>query len=169
MKRYLLIFASLAFFSAGIFGQTSIPKAQSMFIYNFSRLIEWPAGFSSGDFVIGVLGHSDLSNELETYTTGKKVGVQSIKVEQFKDASEINKCNILFVSYGKTKEMPDIVSKIGGNSTLIIAEKRGACDEGAAINFLIVNNALKFEVKPSNAKNGLKLSSKLSDMATQVY
>ena len=169
MKKYLLILVTLAFFSTGIFGQTSIPKAQSMFIYNFSRLIEWPASFSTGDFVIGVLGHSDIGNELKSYTMGKKVGVQSIKVEEYKDPSEIGKCNILFVSFGKTKEMPAVLSKIGGNSTLIITEKRGACDDGAAINFLIVSNALKFEIKPSNAKNGIKLSSKLSDMATQVY
>lgn len=167
-KTYIFLFFSLIGFSLS--AQTSIPKAQSMFIYNFSRLIEWPSAYKTGDFVIGVLGTTEVSNELDSYTVGKKVGVQNIKVERYKDPAEITNCHILFVSYGKSNKMSEVNSRVGSNSTLVIAEKRGAIDEGAAINFLIIENALKFELKPSNAsKCGLKLNPKLNEMAVQVY
>lgn len=147
-------------------GQTAIPKAQSMFIYNFSRLIEWPADYKQGDFIIGVLGNSDVATELQLYTNAKKVGMQSIQIITYKEPSEIGKCHILFVSYSKSNKMSDVLGKIGGYSTLIIGEKRGLIGEGAAINFVISADKLKFELETANAsKYGLKVNSKLASMA----
>ena len=165
-KKYfalmLLIFAAVT----GMKGQTAIPKAQSMFIYNFSRLIEWPADYKQGDFIIGVLGNSDVSTELELYTNAKKVGMQSIQIVKYKEPEEIQKCHILFVSYSKSNKMTDVLNKVNGYSTLLIGEKRGLITEGAAINFVITADKLKFELETANAsKYGLKVNSKLASMA----
>ena len=150
--------------------QTGIPRAQAMFIYNFSRLIEWPDSYKSGPFIIGVYGSSPTLTELETYTTNKAVGSQPIQVRKFNSPAEIANCHILFIPFGKTKEIPDVTQAIGSKSTLIIAEKNGAIEEGAAINFLIVGDKLKFEIKPSNATDRrIKMSSKLSEMAFKTY
>jgi hypothetical protein len=169
MKK-IIVFLTLIIFYLIVQAQTSIPRAQSMFIYNFSRLIEWPGSYKSGVFKIGILGSGDVVDELVDYTRGKRVGAQTIQVNTFQNPSEITKCHILFVVYGKTNKIPEVVSQIGSNSTLLIAEKRGATNDGAAVNFLIVSNSLKFELKPSNAtKQGLKLNPKLSEMAMKVY
>ncbi len=169
MKRFIALIFLLTAFLVTISAQASIQKAQAMFIYNFSRLIEWP-GAASGDFVIGVLGSPDLSKHLREYTAGKKAGAQSITIQEYKDVAGISNCQILFVAYGKTRDLPDIQAKVGSQPTIIITEKRGAIEEGATLNFLIVGNSLKFEVKPSNATSkGIKLSSKLQEMATEVY
>lgn len=169
MKRFITLLFFLTAFLVTTSSQASIQKAQAMFIYNFSRLIEWP-GTASGDFVIGVLGSPDLTKHLQDYTTGKKAGAQSIAIQEFRDAAGISNCQILFVAYGKTRDLPEIQTKVGSQPTVIITEKRGAIDEGAALNFLIVGNSLKFEIKPSNATSkGIKLSSKLQEMATEVY
>lgn len=149
--------------------QNTIPKAQTLFIYNFSRLIEWPASYRSGPFIIGVIGDSDVIRELESYTNGKKVGTQDIEVRQFNSTSEITTCHILFVPFSRTREIPSINRILTGKSTLLITEKNGALDEGSAINFVIVQEKMKFEVKPENAnKYGIKFSSKLTEMATQA-
>ena len=144
--------------------QSTIPAAQSIFIYNFTRLIEWPN--KDGDFVIGVLGSSDVAYELEKYTSGKNVGLQKIVVKKFKEIEEISKCNILFIAYSKTSKIPDILSKVSGNHTLLISEKKGGIEAGSAINFLLTDDKLKFELKTANAtKQGLKVNSKLETMA----
>jgi hypothetical protein len=148
--------------------QTTIPKAQTLFIYNFSRLIEWPANYRTGPFVIGILGTSEVANELEVYTKGKKVGTQDIEVIRYKAPEEINTCHILFIPFAKTKQVPEILGVLGGKSTLIITEKSGALDEGAAINFVVFQDKLKFELKAENAnKYGIKLSAKLQEMSFQ--
>jgi hypothetical protein len=73
----------------------------------------------------------------------------------------------LFVPFEKTKQMPEILGILKDKSTLIITEKAGALEDGSAINFVIVEDKLKFELKPENAvKLGIKFSSKLLEMST---
>jgi hypothetical protein len=98
------------------------------------------------------------------------VGNQPITVVKYSTAQAITKCHILFVPFGKTKELSTILGVLGGAKTLIITEKRGALEEGAAINFVIVEDKLKFELKAGNAsKLGLKIHSNLENMAIAKY
>lgn len=165
MRRTLTILG-LFLILATAKSQTGIPRAQAMFIYNFSRLIEWPASYKSGPFVVGVMGTSATLNELSTYTANKTVGSQKIIVKKFNSPGEIGQCHILFVPFGKTKQIPELVKSIGSKSILLITEKNGAINEGSAINFVIVGDKLKFEVKSSNASSrNIRISSKLNEMA----
>lgn len=150
--------------------QSSIPAAQSVFVYNFTRLIEWPAEYKTGDFTIGVIGSGEVFNELKNYTNSKMVGAQAIKIVKFNAPADVTKCQIIFVGYGKTKDIPEIVTKLGGASTLIVSENKTAIEKGAAINFVIVDDKLKFELKLSNASSlGLKIHSNLENMAIAKY
>jgi hypothetical protein len=167
MKKILVTLIALLFTSVA-YMQSTIPKAQTMFIYNFSRLIEWPANYRTGNFVIGVFGATEITMELELYTKGKKVGTRDIAVVRYKSLEEISDCHILFVPFEKTKRLPEIMNLLNGKSTLIITEKTGALAEGSAINFYLNDDKLKFEVKSENAlKYGIKFSSKLQEMSSQ--
>lgn len=167
MKKALIICLALIFIIPVTYCQTSIPKAQSLFIYNFSRLIEWPANARSGEFVIGIFGTAgEIGNELTAYMKGKKVGTQDIQVRVFKTVAEIQGCHILFVPFSKTKQMPELLNALSGKYTLFITEKSGALNEGSAINFVIMEDKMKFELKPENASRfGIKFSAKLQEMA----
>ncbi|MBA7643292.1 hypothetical protein ES703_51013 [subsurface metagenome] len=141
-----------------------------MFIYNFSRLIEWPPNYKTGPFVIGVYGSSPIMGEIKTYTSGKRVGSQPITVKTFNSPAEISTCHILVVPFSSTKHLPNIILQLSSKSTLVITEKSGATRAGSAINFVIVGDKLKFELSPTNAtKYNIKLSSKLSEMAFKIY
>lgn len=169
MRKCVSILALFAILSSS-FGQTGIPKAQAMFIYNFSRLIEWPSNYKTGPFVIGVYGSATVYNEISNYSKNKRVGSQAIEVKKINSPAEIGNCHILFIPFSKTKQMGEIVGSLNGKSTLIIGEKNGAIDSGASINFVIVGDKLKFEIKPSNATNrNIKMSSKLGEMAFKVH
>jgi len=165
MKKIILALVAI-FIASNAYMQTSIPKAQSLFIYNFSRMIEWPAAYRTGDFVIGILGTAEVAGELESYTKGKKVGTQNILVMRYKTPAEIQQCHILFVPFVRTKQLSEVISTLGSKSTLIITEKTGALGEGSAINFVIMEDRMKFELKPENAnKYGIKFSAKLQEMS----
>ena len=169
MRKIIVLALSCTLFF-GAKGQTEISRAEAMFIYNFSRLIEWPANYKTGPFVIGVYGSSPIQKELQSYTTGKRVGSQPIAVKSFTSPAEISTCHILVVPFNSSKQLVNIVPTLSGKSTLLITEKSGAISDGAAINFVIIGNNLKFELSPGNAtKYGIKLSSKLSEMAFKLY
>jgi len=174
MKRFIIIILIICGLEALLTirseAQTSVAQAQAVFIYNFTRLIEWPADYKTGDFIIGVYGAGDVYNEIKNFTNGKSVGNQTISVIKFASAQGITKCHILFVPFGKTKELPTILGTLAGAKTLIIGEKKGALEEGATINFVIVEDKLKFELKAGNAtKYGLKINSNLENMAIAKY
>ena len=169
MKK-LIVLLSVWLFLSSMSSQTGIPRAQAMFIYNFSRLIEWPQDYKTGSFVIGVLGGSQTLGELQNYTANKTVGSQKILIKKFASPAEIATCHILFIPFGKTKLLPEINQALAGKSTLIISEKNGAIDDGAVINFVIIGDKLKFEIKPSSATSRkINMSSKLNEMAHKVF
>ncbi len=162
-KVYLLL---LFLFGAIMWAAPQVSDTQAMFIYNFSRLVKWPAGTSQGDFVIGVVGNSSTYESLVKYTSTKTVGSQKIVVKKFSNPEDITNCNILFVSSSKSSQMDVINNKVRGMNTLIVGEKKGLTESGAAINFLIVGDKLKFELNKGNIdKYNLVVSKSLQDMA----
>jgi hypothetical protein len=71
------------------------------------------------------------------------------------------------VPFVRTKQLTEVIATLGSKSTLIITEKTGALGEGAAINFVILDDRMKFELKPENAnKYGIKFSAKLQEMSS---
>ncbi len=151
--------------------QTGVARAEALFIYNFSRLIEWPANYKSGPFIIGVLGNNtEIIKELESYTAGKSVGSQAISIRVFNSVDEVMACHTLFLPFPEAKNLPAVLSKTDGKSTLVITEKNGSIEKGAGINFIVIGDKLKFEFSPANiSKNNIKVSSKLNEMAYKVY
>lgn len=170
MKRitnYFLLLSITFFCFQKAYSQTSEIQAQALFIYNFTRFIEWPAGSRTSEFVIGVYGSQSMFSELKNYTENKKVGSQSIIIKKINSIDEITGIHMLFVAFGKTKDLPAIVNKISDSKTIIISEKSGAIELGSTINFVLIDdNKLKYETKTSNAaKAGLKFNSTLETMA----
>lgn len=170
-KKIISILIGLSSLILPVKSQVSIEKAQAMYVYNFSRFIAWPDEYNSGNFVVGFLGASNLERELEVYCSTKKVGFQNIKIKKFENTKDISRCHILFISYGKTNKLGEVVSVIRNNnySSLVVTEKRGAVEEGAVINFIIGESKLKFELNTITAnKYGLRVSSKLEELADKV-
>ncbi|MCK5822567.1 MAG: YfiR family protein [Bacteroidales bacterium] len=167
MKKISLLIS--LFILINLSGKAQVPKLQSIFIYNFTKYIEWPASYNSGDFTIGIFGQTPLAKELNILAKSKKVGSQKISIKKFKNVSEIDKCNILFVPKNKSSELINILKKLKDKSTLIITEKKGMARQGAGINFIIVNNIQKFELNKTNiTKYNLKISPNLIKLAIIV-
>src|SRR3981189_3174788 len=74
------------------------------FIYNFAKLVEWPAtAFAQPDspIVIGILGDDPFGTTLDRIVADKKINGRSIAIKRLKwskDSKGFKDCNILFVS-----------------------------------------------------------------------
>jgi hypothetical protein len=167
MKKMLLVFSLITIpLFVGLSQVSSVSQAQSMFIYNFSRLIQWPAGSSSGEFIIGVIGDNEVYSSLLSFVANKKVGAQAIVVKNFEDPQSISRCQILFVGDSKISKFPEVINRIQGFNSLVITEKRGMINSGSAIDFILVEDKLKFVMNAENAaKYNLTVSKSLEDMA----
>ncbi len=157
----------LFFVTTEIYAQSE--KLHTVFIYNFTKHIEWPEAYRKGDFVIGVLGTSPIIGELENLATTRNVAGQNIVVQKFKKPEDIVQCHILYIPQSQSDEIGAAMAMVKNFSTLIIADKKGMANAGAAINFIVDGSKQKFEFKKSNAtKYGLKVSSDLERLAVIV-
>lgn len=162
-KLMPILLLIIGFFSTA---NAQVSKLQPFFIYNFIKQIEWPS--STGDFVIGVVGQSEITAELVKLSKTKKVNDRKIVVKHFSSVSDISACHILFVPASHTSSLQKAIEKLGSSSTLVITEAEGAISQGAAINFVIRESRQRFQVSKENAsKKGVKISSYLIKLAVQ--
>jgi len=144
-------------------------KFHSIFMYNFTKYIEWPDSYKSGDFVIGVLGDSPIVEHLKNMAQVKSVGAQKFTIKVFSSAADVSQCHILFIPEFNSGLLKDVRTKLKGSATLLITEQDGLATQGSAINFIIKEGKWKFELNKQVAESAnLKISSELSRLAILV-
>ena len=143
---------------------------KALYIYNFATLIDWPAEYRKGDFVIGVYGTKEgVYDNLKMKFEGKAIGSQEIVIKNFSNSSQINKAHILYVTPKNSSQAASLSSQFKGKSTLIVTEKEGNLTKGAAINFVVSGTSQKFEINKSNAeKHKLVIADRLLNLAINV-
>jgi hypothetical protein len=112
-------------------------KYQSIFIYNFSKYIKWSDNVNDGKFVIGILGHSDIQNDLESMVAAKKQrNGMNLEIRNQNSISEVGDCNLLYVNNKFCNRLDEINASLSGKPSLIVTDKSGMAQKGAAINFI---------------------------------
>lgn len=165
MKKGLLLAVTLLF--CGL-TQAQNYKQHPLFIYSFTRYVQWPEAYSQGDFEILVLGDTPLMDELKVLAT-KKVGERAIKIVKISSVAEIRKCNMLFVPADKSDKITDILQKIDTQSVLLMTEQPGLGAQGSCINFITKEGRLAFELNQAAfTKRNLKASNELTRIATMI-
>ncbi len=141
---------------------------KAAFIYNFSKYIDWGPYQKGNEFTIGVLGNSPISKPLAEIAITKTVNNKKIVILQFFKPQDVTFCNILFISRHNAYAMDGFLSRLS-QGMLTIGEAEGMSEDGAAFNFIIADNKLKFEANlKSISTAGLKASSELLQHAIIV-
>jgi hypothetical protein len=149
--------------------QAQNEKFKALFMYNFTKYIEWPASQRQGDFVIGIMGNSPMAGELQTIAGKQKVGAQNIVVKTYSSVDEIDNCQILYIAPNRSNLVSNVLAKLSGKSTLLITDKAGMAQQGSGINYVLDGDKLKYEINKSNIeKKGLIVSSALLALGISV-
>jgi YfiR/HmsC-like len=144
------------------------------FIYNFAKLVEWPAATFTNPgqaIVVGVLGSDSFAATLEHVVDGKKVDVRPFTVKRLKSAKDSKECGcqMLFIASAESAHAEEIIQLLKGTSVLTIAETPGFSKQGGIINFVLEDSKVRFEVNVDAAKHaGLNISSRLLSLAKIV-
>lgn len=130
-------------------------KYKAMHIYNFTKHVEWPA--SKGDFVMCVLGKTEVMSQLKAITNGKTVNGKPIKVVGVNNVGDIPNCQILYVPTSETSNLKSAIEKVEKAATLIVSNCQGALENGSCINIVEIDEKIKYEASKANIENrGLK-------------
>jgi len=138
-------------------------------VFNFVKFIQWPPNETNKEFIIGVIGNSEIYNTLSTWYDGKPKGNKTYVIKKFTNASELTDCQVLFIEDNKSSEFEAAKSKLVGKETLLITDHRGLGAKGSCINFKLVDAKLRFELNQRAIEESkLKVSSMLSQMAIMI-
>jgi len=145
-------------------------KIKAIYIYNFTKYIEWPDNYKQGNFVIGVVGTNPiLLGELTKMATSKTVGNQKLEIKNITSTDDASDCHIVYILSDYSTQLTDVLGRIRGKSVLVVTDKAGLAAKGAAINFVYVDSKQKIELNKTNIeKYKLKVASALVDLSLQV-
>ena len=146
-------------------------QVKAAFLCNFIKFVDWPGEVLSdtdNTIIIGVLGESPINAALESIE-GKKISGYKLDIKHFKKAPDLEFCHILFVSSSAKGGIEEVLKMLKGSSTLTVSEVAGFTRLGGMINFIIIDNTVRFEINVKRAeKADLKISSKLLRLARIV-
>ena len=147
-------------------------RIKAAFLLKFVGFIEWPAAtFDRVDapFVIGVLGGSPMSNELEQITAGRQLNGHPIRVRLLGRGDTAAGMQVLFVGRAEGARLNAIAAAADGVPMLLVSEADAALAQGSAINFVVVDDKVRFDVAlRSINRAGLKISARLLAVARVV-
>lgn len=166
LRFYILLLAlttALGMISAGTKAQSVNYKVHALFLYKFTQYIEWPA--ANGNYVVGVVGNSPILEELEHIAATKK----NFTVKKLSPGSDMSGCQLIFVSEGSSAHLSSVSAKVSGKPVLVISETGSGAKKGAGINFIMVDDKMKFELNKSMVeRQGLKVSGDLVTLSIVV-
>lgn len=120
---------------------------------------------------IGIIGDNDLAAHLETLANSENrtrtLKIQKISAELLEHTDNCN-FDLIFIGAGQKKRWKELFAQLENCKALVIGEEGGFINAGGTIEFIVIKNRLRFRVDPRNLdKSGLKLSSKLLELAVQ--
>jgi len=143
-------------------------KVKTAFLYKFAKYVQWPDSGGAEDFKIAVLGDSPITGPLKELAL-KPADGRKIKVQRLRSAEEIGDCHILFISAAERDRLGEVLKKVEGRNILTVGDSKGLAALGVAVNFVVVEGRLRFEINRRAAdRAGLQISSELLKLAILV-
>lgn len=169
--KVLMLFLSLICCSFTLNDEPDVnAKVKAIFLYNFSKHVEWPEAMANGRFTIGIYGnYPAIKSELEKMSKIKRRGDRSFEILTFNSIDELVPTHILYVVKNSGIDIEKISTRLANSPTLLVTEEDGFIGKGAHINLYYENNKQKMELNPASFdRRGLKVSSQLISISKVV-
>jgi hypothetical protein len=177
IKKYIspailaLVFCGLTHCLA--YGESSVEyDIKASLILKFTSFVQWPDNNSTvpspNNLVLCISGKNNFGDIFDL-AQEENILDRKLTVKRLGNSSNFKSCHILFVSTSNKKRMRTVLNQVKTLGILVISEGEGFSELGAGINFLTVNNKVRFEInKRAINKSGLKISSELLNLAYRV-
>ena len=147
-------------------------RVKAAFLYKFGSYIEWPSGtFARADspVAIGVMGADALADELAQIVSGRNVNGRPVLVRRLRPGDPIAGLHVLFIGGVDRGRLAEILAAAKGQALLTVTESEEGLELGSMINFVVVENKVRFDVAPPPSESdNLKISARLLGVARKV-
>src|SRR5713101_3498199 len=147
-------------------------RVKAAFLYKFGSYIEWPSeSFARADspVAIGVIGADALADELAQIVSGRNVNGRPVLVRRLRPGDPIAGLHVLFIGGVDRGRLAEILAAAKGQALLTVTESEEGLELGSMINFVVVENKVRFDVAPPPSESdNLKISARLLGVARKV-
>ncbi|MCK5647678.1 MAG: YfiR family protein [Gammaproteobacteria bacterium] len=145
---------------------------KAAFLYNFARLVEWPATTfktETDPFRLCFIGKEPFNKALRSIRN-KKVNSRPLMIQRDVNLNEASRCQILFISQSERHNIPFILTALHQTPVLTVSESAGFAEQNGHIRFFLSNDEkLRLEVNlDAITQAGLKISSRILSLAKIV-
>ena len=147
-------------------------QIKAVFLYKFADYVEWPASvFISTDtpFTIGIIGANEVAAELVALSNGNLVNNRTVNIKLLDASDSVDDLQILFIGKNEKKRLRKLLITAQSKPILTVTESTGALSVGSTINFIQVQDYIRFEISVASAESqGIKISARLLDVAQKI-
>lgn len=140
-------------------------RLKAVFLFNFTRFIEWPASaFAAADapFVIGVFGRDPFGSDLDDVARGEMVDGRRLLVRRVQTVQDAAACQMLFIPESEQANLDEILAALARSNTLTVSDLDGSAQRGAMIRLVTDHDRIRLRINVDAARAaGLTISSKL--------
>ncbi len=182
LRRAVRLFSPLL---AGLFAATAIvglpplasaqsPKpsqydVQAVYLYDFAKFVRWPAGGAAATLDICVAAQSTYADTLTKIVAGEQIGGRPLAVRAVERPEQEAGCAVLFIGSAMKDSFDALLSAATGKPMLTVSDLPGFLDRGGMIQFVVVNNRVRFAVDLHPVdRSGIALSAELLKVAVAV-
>jgi hypothetical protein len=139
-------------------------RVKAAFLYNFTKLVEWPTNAFATDkspLIVGVLGKDPFGKELDDLTTGRTVNGHPLQTMRFRAVEQITNCHILFICESARRKLDSILDALRDKPILTVSDMKGFEARGM-ITLIRSNDSINLHINLAAARDArLRLSSRL--------
>lgn len=147
-------------------------QIKATYLYKFANYIEWPAQtFAQADtpVTIGILGAGEIAGMLNNLREPRIANARAIEIKILKPGDPFDNMQIIFIGWQDGNKIKKLLEGLQLRAVLIVTGSAGALNFGSMINFIPVDDHIRFEVSVLEAeRNGLKISARLLSVAQKI-
>jgi len=142
---------------------------QAVYLYDFARFVRWPAAVSDGSLDICVAGQPVYLDTLKKIVTGESIDGHPLGVRLLQHPGDEAGCDVLFIGAAAKDRLDSLIAATAGKPVLTVSDIPGFLDRGGMIQFLVIDNRVRFSVdlRPIE-RSGISVSSELLKVAVSV-
>lgn len=144
---------------------------KATFLYRFGSYVQWPpTDVLAPHFTIAVLGDEGVASALDQLLPGRTVLGRAVAIRRVRTVQQALDAQILYVGPRSASDLHAALPTLAGHPILLVTSEPRGLLAGSAINFLVQDDRVRFEVAlPSAKQAGLTISAELLDVAVHVY
>lgn len=147
-------------------------RIKAAFLCKFGNYVDWPEAapaLADAGFTIGVMASAGVAEAISAAASGQAVNGRPIAVRRVESNDALQGLNILFVARTHAARLAEALATLKDQPVLVVTEQDGGPPAGSMVNFVVVDDKVKFDLAPAAAERShLRISARLLGVARNL-